>query len=121
MPSDGKPEHELPFTPEGRKAFAANKPTFGITQGGVGAHQRSDARLRPAGLSAHRPAQRASRADPSDRDAGRDPVSIQQEVALDLDGWPEAAEQSRSAGVGHQRLAAAGSAVLGLLRRPMDG
>ena len=32
MPSDGKPEHELPFTPEGRKAFLANKPTFGITQ-----------------------------------------------------------------------------------------
>jgi hypothetical protein len=32
MPSDGKPEHELPFTPEGREAFAAHKPTFGITQ-----------------------------------------------------------------------------------------
>jgi hypothetical protein len=32
MPSDGKPEHELPFTAEGRKAFLANKPTFGITQ-----------------------------------------------------------------------------------------
>ena len=32
MPSDGKPEHELPFTAEGRKAFMANKPTFGITQ-----------------------------------------------------------------------------------------
>jgi len=31
MPSDGKPEHELPFTPEGRKAFMANKPTFGTT------------------------------------------------------------------------------------------
>ena len=31
MPSDGKPEHELPFTAEGRAAFAANKPTFGIT------------------------------------------------------------------------------------------
>ena len=32
MPSDGKPEHELPFTAEGRRAFMANKPTFGITQ-----------------------------------------------------------------------------------------
>ena len=32
MPSDGKPEHELPFTSEGRAAFLANKPTFGVTQ-----------------------------------------------------------------------------------------
>jgi hypothetical protein len=32
MPSDGKPEHELPFTAEGRKAFMDHKPTFGITQ-----------------------------------------------------------------------------------------
>jgi hypothetical protein len=32
MPSDGKPEHELPYTPEGRKAFLANKPTYGFTQ-----------------------------------------------------------------------------------------
>jgi hypothetical protein len=32
MPSDGKPEHELPYTPEGRKAFMANKPSYGITQ-----------------------------------------------------------------------------------------
>ena len=31
MPSDGKPEHELPFTPEGRKAFLEHKPTFGVT------------------------------------------------------------------------------------------
>jgi hypothetical protein len=31
MPSDGKPEHELPFTPAGREAFLANKPTFGVT------------------------------------------------------------------------------------------
>ncbi len=31
MPSDGKPEHELPFTPEGRAAFMANKPTYGFT------------------------------------------------------------------------------------------
>src|SRR5262245_2608390 len=31
MPSDGKPEHELPYTPEGRAAFMANKPTFGVT------------------------------------------------------------------------------------------
>jgi hypothetical protein len=32
MPSDGRPEHELPFTPAGRAAFMANKPAFGITQ-----------------------------------------------------------------------------------------
>ena len=32
MPSDGKPEHELPFSAEGRAAFMANKPTYGITQ-----------------------------------------------------------------------------------------
>jgi hypothetical protein len=32
MPSDGKPEHELPYTPEGRVAFMAHKPTYGITQ-----------------------------------------------------------------------------------------
>ena len=31
MPSDGKPEHELPYTPEGRAAFMAHKPTFGVT------------------------------------------------------------------------------------------
>jgi hypothetical protein len=31
MPSDGKPEHELPFTPDGRAAFMANKPTYGFT------------------------------------------------------------------------------------------
>jgi len=32
MPSDGKPQHELPYTPAGRKAFQANKPTFGVTE-----------------------------------------------------------------------------------------
>jgi hypothetical protein len=32
MPADGKPEHELPYTAEGRKAFLAHKPTFGVTQ-----------------------------------------------------------------------------------------
>jgi hypothetical protein len=32
MPSDGKPEHELPFTPLGRQTFMAHKPTFGVTQ-----------------------------------------------------------------------------------------
>jgi hypothetical protein len=32
MPSDGKPEHELPFTPLGRQTFVAHKPTFGVTQ-----------------------------------------------------------------------------------------
>jgi len=32
MPSDGKPEHELPYTREGRKAFMAHKPTYGVTQ-----------------------------------------------------------------------------------------
>lgn len=31
MPSDGKPEHELPFTPAGRAAFLANKPSRGVT------------------------------------------------------------------------------------------
>jgi hypothetical protein len=31
MPSDGKPMHELPFTAEGKAAFMANKPTFGVT------------------------------------------------------------------------------------------
>jgi hypothetical protein len=31
MPSDGRPEHELPFTPAGRAAFLANKPGFGVT------------------------------------------------------------------------------------------
>src|SRR5260370_31478915 len=32
MPSDGKPEHELPFTALGRQTFMAHKPTFGVTQ-----------------------------------------------------------------------------------------
>jgi len=32
MPSDGKPGHELPYTPEGRKAFMAHMPTFGVTR-----------------------------------------------------------------------------------------
>lgn len=31
IPSDGKPEHELPFTAKGKAAFLANKPAFGIT------------------------------------------------------------------------------------------
>jgi hypothetical protein len=31
MPSDGKPEHELPYTPEGRAAFLSHKPGFGVT------------------------------------------------------------------------------------------
>jgi len=31
MPSDGKPEHALPFTPEGKEAFMSHKPTFGVT------------------------------------------------------------------------------------------
>jgi len=31
MPSDGKPEHELPYTPEGRAAYMEHKPTFGVT------------------------------------------------------------------------------------------
>jgi hypothetical protein len=30
-PSDGKPEHELPFTPEGLKAWKSHKPGFGTT------------------------------------------------------------------------------------------
>src|SRR5437879_13556125 len=32
MPSDGKPEHELPFTPLGRATFMAHQPNFGVTQ-----------------------------------------------------------------------------------------
>lgn len=32
LPADGKPEHELPYTLEGREAFLANKPTFGLRQ-----------------------------------------------------------------------------------------
>jgi hypothetical protein len=31
MPSDGKPEHELPYTPAGRAAYMEHKPTFGVT------------------------------------------------------------------------------------------
>src|SRR5713226_3923799 len=31
MPSDGKPEHDLPFTRAGEEAFKAHKPGFGIT------------------------------------------------------------------------------------------
>jgi len=30
-PSDGKPEHELPFTPAGEKAWKSHKPGFGTT------------------------------------------------------------------------------------------
>ena len=32
MPSDGKPEHELPYTPVGLAAWKANKPGFGVTE-----------------------------------------------------------------------------------------
>jgi hypothetical protein len=32
MPSDGRPEHELPFTAAGREAFLKNKPGFGVTE-----------------------------------------------------------------------------------------
>jgi hypothetical protein len=32
LPADGKPGHEPPFTPEGQKAYMANKPTFGYRQ-----------------------------------------------------------------------------------------
>ena len=31
MPSDGRPEHELPFTPAGREAWLKNKPAWGVT------------------------------------------------------------------------------------------
>ena len=31
MPSDGKPEHDLHFTPAGEAAFKAHKPGFGVT------------------------------------------------------------------------------------------
>ncbi len=40
MPSDGKPEHELPYTKEGREAYAKNKPGFGVTE--VAAAQTND-------------------------------------------------------------------------------
>jgi hypothetical protein len=32
MPSDGKPEHELPYTPLGRETFLAHKPVGGVTK-----------------------------------------------------------------------------------------
>src|ERR1700691_113291 len=32
MPSDGRPEHQLPYTPEGLKAFQSHKPTNGATK-----------------------------------------------------------------------------------------
>jgi hypothetical protein len=32
MPSDGKPEHDLPYTPLGRQTFLSNKPGWGVTQ-----------------------------------------------------------------------------------------
>ncbi len=32
MPSDGKKEHELPFTPAGLAAFKKHKPAFGVTE-----------------------------------------------------------------------------------------
>lgn len=32
MPSDGKPEHELPYTPVGLAKWKANKPGFGVTE-----------------------------------------------------------------------------------------
>jgi hypothetical protein len=31
MPSDGKPEHQLPYTPAGREAFMSHRPSFGET------------------------------------------------------------------------------------------
>ena len=32
MPSDGKPEHQLPYTPAGRQKFLTNKPGWGETE-----------------------------------------------------------------------------------------
>jgi hypothetical protein len=32
MPSDGKPEHQLPFTPLGQQTFLAHKPVGGVTK-----------------------------------------------------------------------------------------
>ena len=32
MPSDGKPEHELPYTTVGRQAFMSHKPGWGVTE-----------------------------------------------------------------------------------------
>ena len=40
MPSDGKPEHQPPYTPEGLKAFQSHKPTNGATK--VDIHETND-------------------------------------------------------------------------------
>jgi hypothetical protein len=50
MPSDGKPEHELPFTPEGRAAFLANKPSRGVTSVPVALNNDPFQRCDPQGL-----------------------------------------------------------------------
>jgi hypothetical protein len=50
MPSDGKPEHKLQYTPAGREKFLANKPGWGETE--VYASQVNDPvdRCDPAGF-----------------------------------------------------------------------
>jgi hypothetical protein len=50
MPSSGKPEHELPFTPEGRAAFLANKPSRGVTAVSVALNNDPFQRCDPQGF-----------------------------------------------------------------------
>jgi len=50
MPSDGKPEHELPFTAQGREKFLANKPGWGTTEVAAAFVNDPVDRCDPAGL-----------------------------------------------------------------------
>ena len=50
MPSDGKPEHELPYTPAGREKFKANKPGWGETEVAAASVNDPVDRCDPAGL-----------------------------------------------------------------------
>lgn len=50
MPSDGKPEHELPFTASGREKFLANKPGWGTTEVAAAFVNDPVDRCDPAGL-----------------------------------------------------------------------
>jgi hypothetical protein len=50
MPSDGKPEHQLPYTPAGREKFKANKPGWGETEVAAASVNDPVDRCDPAGL-----------------------------------------------------------------------
>ena len=50
MPSDGKPEHQLPYTPAGREKFQANKPGWGETEVAAASVNDPVDRCDPAGL-----------------------------------------------------------------------